>query len=205
MTTEKEKLHAEDELSFIKKVMEDSRRYTIDNGVGFILWGILGVIGMGVIFAGGIMGFEVNALYLWLAIFLIGFAITYFTSRRESRVCKVSTFAGRMLGAVWIGCLLTVFMIFFIPFFFPDVPGRLLTSVIVLVIGAGYFISSFIFNYRWIMYNAFAWWAGAFVIMIFKIPYFGLIVLSVLFIFFQVVPGMVLYNKWKKELAPVNE
>lgn len=202
MTENSEKQQAENELSFIKKVMEDSRRYTIDNGMGFILWGVLGVIGMAVILAGDIIGFNVSSLYLWIAIFLIGFIITFITARRESRACKVSTLAGRMLGAVWIGCLVTVFMVFFIPFFFNDIPGRLLTAVIILIVGAGYFISSFIFNYKWIMYNAFAWWAGAFIIMAFKIPYIGLITLSALLIFFQVVPGMVLYNKWKKELAP---
>jgi len=37
---------AEIELSFIKKVIEDSKKITVDNGMGFILWGILGVAGI---------------------------------------------------------------------------------------------------------------------------------------------------------------
>jgi hypothetical protein len=65
-----EKQQAESEISMIKKIMDDSRKIVIDDGKGYIIWGILIVIGLfGTYFS---VLYKVYHYIMWLWIAVIG-------------------------------------------------------------------------------------------------------------------------------------
>ncbi len=192
---------AELELSFIKKVMEDSRRVTIDNGMGFIIWGILGLGGIVLTYVNYFLHLGISSLYIWLGIFGIGLLHLFYTLNRENKNEKVKTFAGTMLGSVWAGCLITSAFMMTIPLFVTDFPGRVTLSSIIFVIGIGYFISSYILSNKWIKYNSYVWWAIGFLNLLLVFPHSQMLFLGILLLFFQIIPGYMLYGKWKKELS----
>ena len=191
---------AEIELSFIKKVIEDSKKITVDNGMGFILWGILGVAGIILTYADYYLKIGIGSLYIWIGIFAIGIVYIILLSFKAGKREKVKTLAGDLLGAVWIGCLLASGFMLIIPLIAKEFPANITLSSILFVIGVGYFVSSTIFNYKWIRYNGYAWWLGGFLNLLFVFPHSQMIFLGSLLIFFQIIPGLVLYKKWKKEI-----
>lgn len=191
---------AELELSFIKKVIEDSRRVTIDNGMGFIIWGIIGLIGIILTYVNYYLQLGISSLYIWLGIFGVGLVHLFYSLYRERKQEKVKTFAGIMLGSVWLSCIMATVFMMCIPIFVNDFPGKVTLSSIIFVIGAGYFMSSSILNNKLIRYNSFIWWLTGFLNLILIFPHSQMLYLGVLLLFFQVIPGLMLYKKWKKEL-----
>ncbi len=191
---------AELELSFIKKVIEDSRRVTIDNGIGFIVWGILGLLGIILAYINYYMHTGISSLYIWLGVFGIGLVHLFYTLYKERKREKVKTFAGIILGAVWVSCILATVFIMFIPLFVGDFPGKVTLSSTIFMIGVGYYISSYILNNKFIKYNSYIWWLTGFLNLILVFPHSQMVYLAMLLLFFQVIPGMMLYKKWKKEI-----
>jgi len=70
-------LDAQQELAFIKKVMEDSRRIICNNGQSFILWGILISVGMLVTYLKIAQNWDVSLGWFWPALIAFGWIITF--------------------------------------------------------------------------------------------------------------------------------
>jgi hypothetical protein len=191
---------AEMELSFIKKVMEDSKRVTVDNGMGFIIWGFLGVAGIIATYADHYLKMGLGSLYIWIAVFAIGIFYVIFSVYREGKRERVKTLAGNLLGSVWISCLLVSGFMLVIPLLVDKMPSQVILSIILFIIGIGYYVSNSILDYKWIKYNAYIWWLTGFINLVLKFPHSQMVYLGILLIFFQIVPGMVIYKKWKKEI-----
>lgn len=190
---------AEEELSFIKKIMEDSRQATLDNGMGFILWGAIGLLGIGLTYISHYGKLGISSAYIWVGLFTIGIAHLVYTMRKEQKRDKVKTLASRILGAVWLSCTVVALFLLMLPLLVDIEPGRIILSAIVFVIGIGYFISSSILNNKWIRLNSVIWWLIAFINSAVEFPHSQMIFLTTLLLFFQLIPGLILYSKWKKE------
>ncbi len=191
---------AETELSFIKKVMEDSRRATVDNGMGFVIWGFLGIAGIIVTYADYYLKLGIGSLYIWIADFAIGILYVIISIYRENKREKVKTLAGNLLGSIWISCLVVSGFMLVVPILVKDLPARVTLSTILFVIGVGYYVSNTILDYKWIKYNAYVWWVVGFLNLILIFPHSQMVYLSCLLIFFQIIPGLMIYKKWKKEI-----
>lgn len=190
---------AEEELSFIKKIMEDSRKVTLDNGIGFIMWGVISLLGIGLMYISHYARLGINSAYIWVVLFGIGIVHLLYTIRRDQKRDKVKTFAGSILGAVWVSCTVCSLFVLTLPLFMDVEPGRLLLTAIVFICGIGYYVSGFILRYKWIKINAFIWWAVGFLNAAVEFPHSQTLFLCSLLLFFQIIPGMILYSKWKKE------
>ena len=55
-----------DELAFIKKVIEDSRRSFCDNGMGYIVWGVLVFLGLMSEYIFFIFKLNIPYFYFWM-------------------------------------------------------------------------------------------------------------------------------------------
>ncbi len=56
---------AQQELAFIKKVMEDSRRIIAYDGKDFTFWGILVTVGMVLMYVNIVFQFHISSMVLW--------------------------------------------------------------------------------------------------------------------------------------------
>ncbi|MBL8018012.1 MAG: hypothetical protein JNK43_12125, partial [Ignavibacteria bacterium] len=67
------------------------------------------------------------------------------------------------------------------------------------VLAAAFFVSGVIHNQKMFRYLGFGWWAGAIVMFFWYSPH-TLLMFALMMLFMQVLPGIMMYSKWKKEI-----
>ncbi len=194
---------AQQELAFIKKVMEDSRRIIAYDGKDFTVWGILVAVGMILMYLKIVFQFQIDSMIFWGI--LIGTGWLFSIKRRFThyRKRRVKTFAGAVIGSVWLSCGIVMTLIGFVLGPVGAIKGWAIMPLIALVLGIGYFITSVIIPNRWIRYSAFGWWIGGILIAAYPAPYI-LLVFAGMMICFQIIPGIVLQRQYRKQFDKVS-
>lgn len=191
----------ESEITFIKKVIEDSRRATLDNGKYYILWGVLVGIASILTYAGVIMGLHENFInWVWMNCIVIGWVFTIIWGVKDRKKIKHVTFAGKMITHTWIGAGFTMAVIAFIGITTKVIPYDAICPIIAAISGGANYISSRVQKSGFILAVAIGWWIGAGV-MFFMQGIEILLFYGVLLSLFSIIPGVVLYYRWKKDLA----
>lgn len=194
-----ESTQAELELSVIKKIMEDSRSVVIDNGWHYIYWG---VVVSGALIANYIMAiyrvpFNYQGL-MWFITMISAAIIGGIYERIAEKKRKVKTFAGKLLSSLWFAGGIAMFMFGFVGTITNSYNAIYIAPIISTVLGITYYTSGEIQQIKMLKYISFIWWAGA--IFLFALPtVHTLLIFGVMMIFFQVIPGVIIRNKYKKE------
>lgn len=193
--------HVESEISFIKKVIEDSRRATFDNGKYYILWGIIIGIASILTYFGSVKNLPENFInWVWMNCIIIGWAFTIIWGIKDRKKIKHITFAGKMISHTWIGAGITMAVIAFVGITTKVIPYDAICPIIAAVLGGANYISSRIQRSGFILAVAFGWWAGA-TLLFFMTGINVILVFGILLSLFSVIPGIILYYRWKNELA----
>ena len=193
-----DRIEAQDDLAFVRKVIQDSRKIIVDDGMLYIVWGILVVIALA--FEHVVVSFEFpfDAVWGWIGFIGFGYLYTFwFVVKRRSWPCA-RTFAGKILMAIWVACFIAMSILGFVGYSSGAVVG--VAPFLATVLGIGYFLSGIVLSHSWIRNLAFAWWCGAIVMFLWSGSHnrelFGLMM-----ILFQILPGILLYSRWKKQLT----
>lgn len=206
MTTENHtQTNPETELMIIRKIMEDSRNIIIDNGIHYIFWGVL--VTSALILNYIIIIFRFYPEYIglmWFILMVSGAIADGLIERRNEKKRKVNTFAGKLLGTLWSASGLCMFIFGFIGVITGSYSPFIISPIISVVLGAAYFISGAIQQVKWIQALLAGWWGGALYMFMFP-GRETLLIFAVMVITFQVVPGIVLYRKWKKAGVSFND
>ena len=196
-----EKNQAELELSVIKKIMEDSRRINYDNGIHFIFWGILVVAALLINYvmlltrtSGRYVG------WMWLILMISGAIIDGLIGRKKERTQKVHTFAGSLLGSLWMASGIAMFIFGFVGTFSQAYSPIFICPVISTSLGISYFTSGAIQQINWLKNLAFGWWAGAIILFIFPSIH-TLLIFALMLICLQIIPGIILNRRTKNEIS----
>lgn len=191
---------AELELSEIKKIMEESRRIMVDDGLGFIIWGSLVAAGLisSYLSVLGYLAWNITS-YAWIALIGSGWIITIIQVRKEKKERRAITFAGKVAGAIWGSAGVTMTIIGFIGSYTGLVKGMGISPLMACVLAAAFFVSGVIYNDKTFRYLSFGWWAGAIVMFFWHSPH-TLLLFALMIILMQVLPGFIMYKKWKKEI-----
>ena len=196
--------NAELELSLIKKMMEDSRRLNIDNGIHYIFWGILVTIALLINYAMVLLKVPGNYIGLaWFILMLSGALIDGIIGRRQSKSSKVTTFTSRIMGSLWFASGIAMFMYGFLGVISKAYNPLFICPIISTSLGISYFTSGAIQQIKWLQNISFGWWAGAAFMFIFPSVH-TLLIFAVMMICLQVIPGLILNKKSKQDLiSPV--
>lgn len=197
---ESSKTNPAEDLAYIRQIINDSKNIIIDNGMGFIIWGVLVVIGLTITYAKIQFEWLIDTRIVWAVLIGAGWLYTSFDVFRETKKRKVSTFAGKIMGALWFSTGIAASIVGFVGMFTGAYNGAYICPLISCILGISYFVSGVLYNYSWIYVVAFFWWVGALVMFIFPGLHMFLI-MTFMMIFLQIVPGIVLYNKSKSELV----
>ena len=191
---------AELELTEIKRIMADSRRIMVDDGIGFILWGTLVSVGLisSYLSVLGYIPWNITSI-AWFALIGTGWIITILQYRNEDKKRKAVTFAGKVAGAIWGSAGFTMTIIGFIGSATGLVKGMGISPLMACVLAAAFFVSGVIYNDKTFRYLSFGWWAGAILMFFWHSPH-TLLLFALMIIFMQVLPGFIMYKKWKKEI-----
>ena len=189
-----------EELVFIKKIIQDSRRKVIENGMGFIIWGILVLLGLLSTYYMIVNKIPQNVPWNWIILIGVGWLYTFFEVRKVKKKKLPSSFAEKIISALWFSSGISMTLFGFIAPLSGAVNGVFISPMISVVLGIAYFVSGFLYDYKWISLLAFGWWAGA-IIMFFYPGMQVFLIMSLMLILLQIVPGIILYIKFRKEFA----
>ena len=193
-----DKTTALEDLSYIKKIISDSKQTAVDNGFGFIIWGIL--ISIALLFNYYAIVTELHGwtFYIWIAAVGIGWLITFYDNSKHKKKRVPSTYAGKILGSVWMSLGVVMTIIGFGATTLGALKGVYITSFISLQIGIGFIVTGTVYSNKVMMFLGLAWWLGALVMMGWPGVHV-LLIMAFMMIFLQVVPGIIIYRKYLAE------
>ena len=177
--------------------MEDSRKIIIDDGKGFIFCGVLVTIGLLVTYFSVLYKWEANLSWFWPVLIGFGWLYTIIAETQREKRAKTRTLAGKIMGAVWFGCGIGMTIIGFIGTLSGAYSGIYVSPLIAVILGIGYMVTGVVFGKRWIALLSVGWWAGS-IIMFLWYSVHTLLLMSLLMLFLQVIPGIIMYKESKK-------
>jgi hypothetical protein len=195
-------LNAHQELAFIKKVMEDSRRIICDDGKSFIFWGILISFGMLITYLKVAGDWGINLGWFWPVLIALGWIGTMAVELKAKKKRATSTFAARILGSVWISCGVAMTILGFAGSLTNAYNGVFISPIISVVLGIGYLITGVIHGKKWVSLLSIGWWLGA-LLMFYLQNLETLLIMTGMMIFLQTIPGILIYKESKRELTTV--
>lgn len=196
-----QELHSE--ILYIKNVMEESRRSLVENGVGYIIWGILTVIGLVFNYLRLIDVTSFNPLFTWLAVIGIGWIITFISVKREKKMQKASSLGNQVLGGVWLSAGFVMTTIGLLGMLSKTIPGYAIIPLICCVLSIAFYVSGIVYKENLIKLSGLGWWLAAITFFLWHSIH-SLLVFAILMLALQVLPGFYFYKKWKKEQATQN-
>ena len=188
-----------DELIFIRKVIEDSKRSVVENGIGYIFWGILVFLGLMLVYLGVVFQLPTNSVWTWVILIGFGWIYTAVSVIMQKRKKEVKTFAGQLLGGVWIAAGVSMTIIGFVATMSGAIHGYAASPLIATVLGGAYLISGMIYDSKWVKLLSFGWWIGG-IAMFFITSITQVLVMAVMMMVLQVIPGFIFYFSSKKEM-----
>jgi hypothetical protein len=192
-----EQIDAKQELAFIRKVMADSRRTVVDNGLDYIVWGVIVAVGMfatcalDVLHAADWAGGNWIVLALWIAVMGGGWTFSLVRYLRGCRRERATTLAGRMLGTIWLACGIAIMLFIFVlgPLGKADP-----SPSIAAVLGIGFLLSGVLIDFAPLRWAGVCWWASAVVLVSIRSVRTEMLVFGAMMVLFQVVPGIIVYR-----------
>lgn len=189
---------AEAELSVIKKIMEDSRNIVADNGWHYIFWGVSVTCALIANYIMALTNVRMNYQgMMWFFLMVSTWIAEGIIERKRAKRRKARTFAGKLLGSLWFAAGISMFMFGFIGTITHAYNAIFICPIISTMLGATYIISGAIQQVRWLQLLSIGWWGGAIYTFLFPSVH-TLLIFAIMMICFQVVPGIILYLKWKR-------
>lgn len=188
-------LDAADELLFIRKIMDDSRRIVIFDTKPFIFWGLIIALGQLASYFLIKLNIDFNPFYFWAFLITLGWVYSLFFFINKTKSKKPITFASRILSAVWTSCGISMTLIGFISALTWNINP---TPFITAIMGIGFYITGFIAEFKWIKYISMGWWLSS-IIMFLWPGFHSTIIMALSMIIFQVIPGIII-NRMKTDI-----
>ena len=153
---------AEEEISVIKKIMEDSKKAIVDNGWHYIYWGVIVTAALIANYIMVLTNTSINMQgMLWFISMTSAAIIEGIIERKREKHVKVKTFAGRLLNTLWSGSGICMFILGFAGTVSGAYNAIMIFPLISVMLGAAYLISGVIQQVKWMSALCIFWWAGS--------------------------------------------
>lgn len=187
---------AQQDLAFIRELMQSTRRATYVSGAYFVIWALvcgLGLLGTWLI-ADHQLTLPINPdtslFWLWIVVDGLGVIGTLFVVRRDLKAPTKNP-GGRLIGLSWFAVAVGLLTIFFAGVGSGNIPGHLMCAISALFIGIGVFNSGLLAGITWLRNLAFGWWFGG-ALMLSAPGLWNLWFTALLLIVLYFIPGIVL-------------
>ena len=194
-----EEKKALDELIFIKKIMQDSQKIVVDNGMGYIVWGLIVTFGMLFGYVKFLLKLQFDFMWAWIVLIGAGWVFSFFKYYKSNN-SKVETFAGRILGRLWFSFGVGMTILGFGGYYSGAIKGEYVSSVIAILLGCAYYLTSVLYEWKLFKIVGVMWWIGG-IVMFYVFDITQLLIMAFLMIFGQVIPGIICYRKYKTQFS----
>ncbi|MGD8779719.1 MAG: hypothetical protein PVH88_12240 [Ignavibacteria bacterium] len=191
----------QEDITFIKNMIENNRRLLVDNGIAYISIGVYIVIGVTISYFLEINGKTNFVTPLWLLLMAFLIVFNYMAQKRIKRKQTRKTFASEIFNATWIACAIPITVVSVLYFIIDAISTSSLFVVVSTILGIGYYLTGIINELKFMKYLAFGWWLGSVTAISWK--YIGeeyqlSLLFAMLIFILEVVPGIIIYRKWKR-------
>lgn len=151
-------LNPEDDLAFIRRLMEGAREAEVDHSGHLILWGFLQATAAILAYLVLQGAFYVSITVIWAVAVGIGFAGSWLLARRLKKSAPVNSLVNRVLAAIWVGCGLSLSLVGFLGAGLGSMSSPVTAGAKSVIIGCAFFASAPLFNRTAYWALAAAWW-----------------------------------------------
>jgi hypothetical protein len=173
--------------------MLESRQNFYNVGIHLIVWGGIVILALLLTYYNLSIKYLFSEKWIWLVGFGLAWIFEFWQYKRYQHGERVYNKLNRIGSTMWMSILLTM-MIYGI---FGGVGGNLMegcNGIIAGLLAIGYFVTGEIVEMKWIKYLGFGWWLGA-IILFFSPNDIGVLIMALLMMLLQFIPGMILYVK----------
>lgn len=190
---------AQQDLAFIRELMQSARQATYMSGAFFIIWGLaagVGLFGTWLLvgqkltlpFDSGIATF-----WLWMVVDVVACMGTVMVIDRNSKRA-VANPAGRLIGLGWFAVAMGLVIIAIVGAGSRNISADVMCGVSSLFIGIGVFNAGLLAGMKWVRNLAFGWWLGG-AIMLASPGLWNLWFMALLLLLLCFIPGVMLSRK----------
>ncbi len=187
-----------EEIRFIRSVMEESKKSIVYNGKDYIFWGIIVMIGMISTYIFHMSHIYFNYFWIWVVLIPIGWMYSLY-NRRVYKIKFPTTYAGRIIVSVWGSAGIAMSIIGFLGTYSGTIKPMAISPILCIILGSAYFITGKVVGVKWISYLSLGWWIGG-VLLLYVTSIYSFLIMALLMLLFQTIPGMIIYRKYKKEV-----
>ena len=181
----------EDDLAFIRRVMEGARETASDGSGHLILWGCLLATAQTLTYLVRQGHMTLSVTVIWAVTVTIGFAGSSLLGNRNLKRAPVNSLVNRLLSSIWIGCALSLSLIGFLGQGSGSLPPQVAPGIEAVVIGMSFFASAVLPNHAIYWLLATVWWILGGVLLARPSPEANLVIAGGL-VLLMVAPGVVL-------------
>ena len=185
---------ATNDIALIRRLMHESQSAVYDGRGHFVLWGLISALGLALTYA-YVVGWSVpDPRLIWLVALALGWAGSIALGMRGRNRARVHTHASRLLGWLWISCAATMTLVGTAGLFGDVVPVNALPGLVSAILAVGVLGTGVLTGHSWLRWVAVCWWVGA-AVMLFRPGVYALLLLAVMAVLLEVVPGLVLMSR----------
>jgi hypothetical protein len=178
-----------DDIKFIKQIMAESRKVILENGMSYILWGILIPVGTAASYILGYFNRSQYIGYLWMGISLTGWLLQFIIAIKKHRKEKIKSRLARLYGLIYLGMGILFVVITILYVFFQLLSLTILMFLLCLLLAFAYYISAIFNGFTWLYFMSAGWLVCGMTIP-FLPELWGPAVISFLIILFSLIPGI---------------
>ena len=182
---------AQQDLEFIRQIMDESRTFATISGNHFIVWGFamgLGTLGMWLFTQQYLV---VAPWVVWAVCVGVGWAATLWLRQRQQRTALQLHPSAVLVGQIWMSLGFTMTLMFFIGAGSGVLRGAAIPGIAAAIQGAGFFLNGSIARINWLRNLGFVWWAAACVLLMWSGSFVYLLFTALMWSLY-VIPGILL-------------
>jgi hypothetical protein len=177
------------DIKFIKQIMAESRKVILDNGMAYILWGILLPAGTAASYILGYFNRLQYIGYLWLGISVIGWILQFIIGIKKDRKEKIKSRLAHLYGLLYLGLGIIFVTITILYIIFHMLSFKTFMFMLCLLLAFAYYISAIFNRFKWLYIMCAGWITGGIVIL-FLPELWGPAIIGILIILFSLIPGI---------------
>lgn len=189
----------QEDLSVIKRIMEDSRENLYNYGINLVVWGALVIFALLLTWYNIEVNFLLPNYWYWILAFGSGFVFEYTYGRRVLSRMPVMQLSGQIGSTLWLAILVTM-VLFGV---FGTITGVLtpesIGAGIAGLLAVGYLVTGEIIGVPWVKRLGYGWWIGV-VALLYSSDSTHILIMAFLMFVLQFIPGVILLMR-----GPMND
>ncbi len=182
---------AEQDLSYIREIIDESRSFASFAGDYYILWGVVAGVALLGNFAFAVGSLPWPPFYIWAICVAVGWAGTALLARRDRARDLAIHPSGRLIMLSWVGVGIAMAIALFAGSWSGSIRPPAIPGLAAVFIGLGMGLNGVLARIGWLRNLAVVWWLAA-LPMLLRPGGYTLLVFAVLVIALHVLPGIAL-------------